>query len=152
MRRAPQWLLPVSGVLLVLIAACGASTLRRSNVDLTDLAPLRSEYLARHPGGPYCDKVSNGEIVKGMDVFGVIASWGLPQRRVPDGEDFERWLYLDMDAVSNEQVGYELQFEKGVLRAWNVQRPGLGLKTRDTVDPLAPPNQEPPKGKPVPTD
>ncbi len=152
MRRAPQWLLPVSGVLLVLIAACGASTLRRSSVDLTDLASLRSEYIARHPGGPYCEKVSKGEIVKGMDVFGVIAAWGLPQERVPDGTKFERWLYVDLDQMSNEQVGYELEFEKGVLKDWDVQRAGVGLKSRDTIDPTAPPKQEPPHGKPVPTD
>ncbi len=151
MRRAPQWLLPVSGVLL-LLTACGASTLRRTQIDTTDLASLRSEYIARNPDSPYCEKVSHGEIVKGMDVFGVIASWGLPTRRVADGSDFERWLYIDVDDVSNEQVGYHLEFEKGVLKTWDVQRAGVGLKTRDTVDPLSPPKPEPTKGKPQPTD
>jgi len=151
MRRAPQWLLPVSGVLLIQIAACGASTLRRSQVDLTDLAPLRSEYIHRNPDSPYCDKVSSGEIVKGMDVFGVIASWGLPEKRSPDGSDFERWLYVDLDDMSNEQVGYELEFEKGVLKSWDVQRAGIGLKTRETADATGPPPPINPKGKVTPT-
>jgi hypothetical protein len=144
--------LSVSGVLLALLAACGASTLRRSQSDFSDLADLRSEYVTRHPDSPYCENVSRGEIVKGMDVFGVIASWGIPESRTPDGPEFERWLYVDLDDVSREPVGYALQFEKGVLRSWDVQRIGLGLKTRETTSTTGPPKQEPQKGKPVPTD
>ncbi len=152
MRRAPIRLLPVSGVLLAVLTACGASTLRRSQSDFSDLAGVRSEYVARHPDSPYIDNVARGEIVRGMDVFGVIASWGLPESRTPDGTEFERWLYIDIDDVASEPVGYALQFEKGVLRSWDVQRVGLGLKVRDTTSPPGPPKQEPQKGKPVPTD
>jgi hypothetical protein len=152
MRRAPQWLLPVSSVLLVVIAACGASTLRRSQVDFSDLADLRSEYTTRNPDSPYRDNVSRGEIVKGMDVFGVLASWGLPERRVPDGAEFERWLYIDSEDAANQPVGYALEFEKGVLKSWDVQRSGVGLKTRETTDISGPPKQEPQKGKTIPTE
>ncbi len=152
MRRAPQWLLPVSGVLLLVIAACGASTLRRSEPDFSDLADLRSEYIARHPEGPYCENVIRGEIVKGMDVFGVIASWGLPERRVQDGVDFERWLYVDLDDTAAQTVGYALEFERGVLKSWDVQRAGIGLKTRDQSDMSTFPPAPVPQGKPVPTD
>jgi hypothetical protein len=137
---------------LVVILACGASTLRRSQTDFTDLVGLRSEYVSRHPDSPYRENVSRGEIVRGMDVFGVIASWGLPESRVQDGADFERWLYVDAEDVSNEPVGYALQFEKGVLKTWNVQRVGLGLKTRESTAASGLPKQEPQKGKPVPTD
>lgn len=151
MRRAPQWLLPVSGVLLLLIAACGASTLRRSQVDFSELADLRSEYLTRNPESPYCENVSRGEIVKGMDVFGVVAAWGIPATRVPDGADFERWLYVDTDDVASEPVGYALAFEKGVLKSWDVQRAGIGLKVREPSGNAGPPKQETPRGKPVPT-
>jgi hypothetical protein len=153
MRRAPQWLLPVSSVLLLMLAACGASTLRRSQIDISDLGSVRSEYLTRNPDSPFNDNVTRGEIVRGMDTFAVTASWGLPASKVQDGSDFQRWLYVDVDDVVNESVGYALEFEKGVLKSWNVQRPGIGLKTRDTVDPLGPPKQATPqKGKSLPTD
>ncbi len=153
MRRAPQWLLPVSGVLLVLLAACGASTLRRSQGELSDLASVRSEYLSRNPDNPYNENVVRGEIVRGMDMKAVTASWGLPEKKVQDGVDFERWLYVDVDNISNESVGYALQFEKGVLKVWNVQRPGLPLKSRETVGfSNAPMPENNPKGKVVPTD
>ncbi|HEU4929376.1 MAG TPA: hypothetical protein VFU38_06055 [Candidatus Krumholzibacteria bacterium] len=148
MRRAPIWLLSVSGAFLLLIVACGASTLRRSQSDFSDLAEVRSEYLARHPDSPFNEQVARGEIVRGMDSYAVTASWGLPDRRVNDGLDFERWLYVD----ASEAVGYALVFEKGVLKTWGVQRPGTGLKTRETTDATAIPRTETPRGKPVPTD
>lgn len=150
MRRAPIWLLSVSGAFLLLIAACGASTLRRSS-DFSNLAEVRSEYIARHPDSPFSEQVARGEIVRGMDTFAVTASWGLPERRVNDGVDFERWLYVDVDDVADESVGYALVFEKGVLKTWDVQRPGIGLKTRESADATAVPRTETPRGKPVPT-
>ena len=151
MRRAPIWLLSVSSAFLFLLG-CGASTLRLSQSDFTDLAEVRSEYLARNPDSPFSSQVAQGAIVRGMDTFAVTASWGLPQRRVNDGLDFERWLYVDVDNVSSESVGYALVFEKGVLKTWDVQRPGIGLKTREAVDTTAMPRTEAPQGKPVPTD
>jgi hypothetical protein len=134
-----------------LLAACGASTLRRSQSDFTNLAEVRTEYLVRHPDSPFSEQVARGEIVRGMDTFAVTASWGLPERRVNDGIDFERWLYVDVDDVVDESVGYALVFEKGVLRTWDVQRPGIGLKTRESTDAAAIPRTEAPRGKPVPT-
>ncbi len=150
MRRAPIWLLSVSGAFLLLIAACGASTLRRSS-DFSNLADIRTEYLARHPDSPFSEQVARGEIVRGMDTFAVTASWGLPARRVNDGIDFERWSYVDDDDVVDQSVEYDLVFEKGVLKTWDVQRPGIGLKTREATDATAVPRNETPRGKPVPT-
>ena len=147
MRRAPQWLLPVSSVLLLSLLACGASTLRRSQIDLSDLASVRSEYLARNPDTPYYDHISHGEIVRGMDTHSVIASWGLPAQRVSDGPDFERWLYVDKEGNLDQSVGYALNFDKHVLKSWNVQRVPLGLKTDQSAAGLAPP-QDPTTGKP----
>ncbi len=152
MRRAPTWLLPVSSVLLLFLSACGASTLRRSGDDLADLADLRTEYIARHPDSPYRDHISRGEIVRGMDVQGVVAAWGLPAKRVQDGVDYERWLYVDTADIANEPVGYALSFQKQVLKSWNVQRVGLPMKTRDAIDPLAPPTTDTGRGKSTPTD
>ena len=153
MRRAPIWLLSVSSAFLLLLAACGASTLRRSQSDFTNLAGVRTAYLDRHPDSPFHEQVTRGEIVRGMDTYAVTASWGLPQRRVNDGLEFERWLYVDVDDMSNESVGYALMFEKGVLKTWDVQRPGIGLKTRETLDASTTvPRTETPRGKPVPTD
>jgi hypothetical protein len=152
MRRAPQWLLPVSSVLPIVIAACGTSSLSRSPVEEPDLVNVRSEYLTRHPESPYLNYVSRGEIVKGMDTYGVIASWGLPTSRARDGADGERWLYVDIDDVANEPIGYALAFKKGVLRSWDMHRAtGSGLKVRESTAPSDAPKDPQEKGKPIPT-
>jgi hypothetical protein len=153
MRRAPQWLLPVSSVLPIVMAACGTSHLSRSPVEEPDLVNVRTEYLTRHPDSPYRDYVSRGKIVKGMDTFGVLASWGLPTSRAQYGMDGERWLYVDVDDVSNEPIGYALAFRKGVLKSWDMHRAsGSGLKVRESSAPSdAPKDTDTQKGKPVPT-
>lgn len=152
MRPAPQKFLPVSCVLLLGLAACGTSSLRRSQVDVPDLANLRSEYIEQYPDSPFLDNVNHGEIVRGMDAFCVLACWGPPGHRARDGGDFERWLYVDLDDVLNEQVGYALEFEAGVLKSWDIHRAGVGIKTRDFSE--QPPSAVPavPAGKPLPND
>lgn len=152
MCRAPQRLLSVSGVLLLCIAACASSGLRRTQVVEPDLVNLRSEYLAQNPESPFREQVSRGEIVKGMDLYGVLAAWGPPQHRSRDGDEFQRWLYVDLDDAMNQQVGYALEFEDGRLKSWDVHRSSIGLKTRDFTEQPPPPTPETIRGKPVPTD
>jgi hypothetical protein len=144
--------LSVSGVLLLCVAACGSASLRRSQVAIPELENLRSEYLAENPNSPFRDNVVRGEIVKGMDVFGVLASWGPPEYRSRDGDEFELWLYVDLDDSMNQQVGYALEFEGGLLKSWDVHRAGVGLKTRDFSKKPPPPDPVDPGGKPQPND
>ena len=152
MCRAPQRLLSVSGVLL-LCSACASSSLRRTQVVEPDLVNLRSEYLAQNPDSPFRERVSRGEIIKGMDLYGVLAAWGPPQHRSQDGDEFQRWLYVDLDDAMNQQVGYALEFEDGRLKSWDIHRSGIGLKTRDFSSVPPPPvptvtNSVPDKSQP----
>ncbi len=149
MRRAPQWLLSVSVVFL--LVSC-SSTLRLSNENRPAyLNELRAQYLASNPTGPYCDYVAKGEVVKGMDTIGVLASWGHPGRRVRDEMDTEHWYYVDKDQDSGDQIAYTLVFHKGVLDEWSMDREVTGMKPiRSTPTTTSTPPVEAPKGKPVP--
>jgi hypothetical protein len=126
--------------------------LRRTQVVEPELVNLRSEYLAQHPDSPFRERVTRGEIVKGMDLYGVLAAWGPPQHRSRDGDAFQRWLYVDLDDAMNQQVGYALEFEDGRLKSWDVHRSSIGLKTRDFSNAPPPPVPVEPTGKPLPTD
>jgi hypothetical protein len=116
------------------------------------LVNLRSEYLAQNPDSPFREHVFRGEIVKGMDLYSVLAAWGAPQHRSQDGEEFQRWLYVDLDDEKNQQVGYALEFEDGLLKSWDVHRSSIGLKTRDFSNQPPPPVPVEPSGKPLPND
>jgi hypothetical protein len=152
MCRAPQRLWSVSIVLLLGVAACGSSSLRRWQGAEPELVNLRSEYLAQNPNSPFRENVSRGEIVKGMDVYCVLAAWGPPQHRSLDGDEFQRWLYVDLDESMNQQVGYALEFEDGLLKSWDVHRGSIGLKTRDFTKQPPTPAAETVPGKVLPAD
>jgi hypothetical protein len=128
--------------------------LRRSLVVEPELVSLRYDYLTQYPNSPFRENVSRGEIVKGMDVYSVLAAWGAPQHRSQADEESQRWLYLDLDDDKNQQVAYALEFGDGLLKSWDVHRSGIGLKTRDSSNKQPPPVEptNPPSGKPLPTD
>jgi hypothetical protein len=148
MRRAPQWLLPVSAVFL--LAGC-SSTLRLSNENRPAyLAELRAQYLASNPAAPYRTHVSRGEVVKGMDTIGVLASWGHPERRVREGMDAEHWLYIDEDKDSGDRISYALVFHRGILDEWSMSRENSGMRAVQTSPAAKTTPAEKPKGKPVP--
>jgi hypothetical protein len=117
-----------------------------------DLVDLRAEYLAAHPDSPYLEHVNRGEIVKGMDVYSVIASWGRPGHRAPEGDTIERWLYVDEDEASGQRFGYALEFRGGTLNRWHTYRPSTGLKTGEPGKTPAPTTEQRSTGKTIPKD
>ena len=65
----------VGAMLVVLLAACS----HLPHMESTDsTSSLRQEYLEMHPDGKYNARIMKGEVVKGMGVIEVLASWGLP--------------------------------------------------------------------------
>jgi hypothetical protein len=136
MRRAPQWLLSVSAV--ALLAGCASSLQLHQGTRPADLSELRAEYRSGNPKSPYLANVHRGEVVKGMDRLGVLASWGYPERRVRDG-DGERWVYVEEDDASGDRVTYELAFLKGVLQNWDMGRLTTGMGPVSSGDTTAPP-------------
>jgi hypothetical protein len=119
---------------------------------MTDVAQLRSEYNLRNPDSPYRENVSRGEVVCGMDMFGVLASWGLPQGRKQDGVDGERWVYIDVDEVTNRQIGYAVVFRSGLVKSWNTYREKSAVQNLYSQTDTAPPPPPPNSGKPIPTE
>jgi hypothetical protein len=149
MCRAPQWLLSVSVVFL--LAGCSTSLRLSQDLRAPYVKDLRAEYLAANPNTPYRTNVSRGEVVKGMDTMGVLAAWGHPEKRVRDGRDDERWLYVDKDDDSGDQVEYTLLFHSGVLNHWDIRREVGGMRPIQANPPEAPqPETDTPKGKPIP--
>ena len=148
MRRTPLWLLSVS--VFFLFAACATTLQLSPDSRPAYLSDLRAEYLAENPNGAYSDHVRSGQVVKGMDRFGVLASWGYPEKRARQGMVQETWTYVDKDESSGDTVEYVLDFRDGVLQEWQSTRMVTGM-TPIRDNPLPPPvTATETGGKPVP--
>ncbi|HEX5131833.1 MAG TPA: hypothetical protein VFX92_05030 [Candidatus Krumholzibacteria bacterium] len=151
MRRAPLWLLSVSAVFL--LTGCATTMQLSQDPGPAYLSELRSQYLSENPVSPYRENIYRGEIVKGMDRFGVLASWGYPEKRVRQGESGEDWLYVDTDESSGNSVQYQLAFRNGVLEEWQSTRMNTGIvavRSRPEVTGLPPVETSDPGAKTVP--
>jgi hypothetical protein len=147
MRRIPLWLLSVS--VLLLLVGC-STTLKLNHAKRPAyLSELRAEYLAENPNGPYSERVYHGEVVKGMDLYGVLASWGYPERRTHDSAIQETWTYVDGDELSGDSVEYVLGFREGVLHEWYSTMLSTGMVPVSQL-PTPPPLTAEPTGKSVP--
>ena len=101
--------------------AVSCSQLPESSRSDENMAGIREEYLRNHPDGKFNAFISEGRVVKGMGIFEVLASWGLPNaRRSSDDGAEEYWAYFAKDEPTNKIVSYELVFEEKVLTRWVV--------------------------------
>jgi hypothetical protein len=102
------------------------------------MAGIREEYLRGHPDGKFNVFISEGRVVKGMGIFEVLASWGLPNaRRSSDDGNTEYWAYYAKDEPTQKIVSYELVFQDKVLTHWVVHAElptGLGSGQTSSVD------------------
>ena len=142
-------------VLLLLVVPTGcASTLQLQLVAEPPpyLNELRAEYLSANPSSPYRANVSRGEVVPGMDMFGVLASWGHPERRSRANPTVEEWVYMDLDQGSGDIVEYNLSFYAGILDSWDSRVHRNSAFAYRSVDPLTGKvtASTPPSGKRVP--
>jgi hypothetical protein len=115
---------PVRGLaacaLALLLAGCSQQLKRLSDVEPSYLPALRAEYLATYPNAPHNEEVKRGEVVKGMDILAVLASWGHPGRRTKEGEHTEMWIYREEDEASKDWLEYTLIFHDNVLDDWEI--------------------------------
>ncbi len=101
------------------VASC--SQLPESSRSDEHMAGIREEYFRSHPDGRYNLFITEGRVVKGMGIFEVLASWGLPNvRRSSEDGGTEYWAYYAKDEPTQEIVSYELIFEEKVLTRWVV--------------------------------
>jgi hypothetical protein len=67
------------------------------------------------------------EVVLGMDALEVLASWGVPEKRLAkSSENKEEWTYTSRDKYSPDYVVYELVFVDRLLSRWYIDRSTTG--------------------------
>ena len=116
------------------IAVFGSCTHAPRSTHQTDATvSIRTEYLQGHPRGKFNDRVRKGELVKGMNVMEVLASWGIPNQRQSTDHDSETWTYASRDDFSKDFVSYALVFRDQVLRSWLVERTTAAGRRQPTV-------------------
>jgi hypothetical protein len=125
--------------LIALCACSGPSTLERANLTTVE---SRQDYIKLHPEGVHNDCIRNGEIVPGMNVHEVIASWGLPNVYVVTRtEPTEEWIYYLKDRDSLSMLIYTLTFASDTLQVWSVDQKrfvGQGVVSREEALPATP--------------
>lgn len=110
-----------SSCLLLLFTACAHAPHALNDDSRVHLT--RNEFVQSHPQGRYNEFISNGEVVRGMDVLEVSASWGVPEtRRLSKDNKLEYWTYFGKDEVSGDWTRYTLVFEQRLLTDWQVAR------------------------------
>jgi hypothetical protein len=116
-----------------LLAGCATAPPQRDATD--SIRELRDDYFRTFPEGPNNGHIARGEVVRGMSLFEVLASWGIPDARTVSAEgDKERWIYVLQDDLSLDWIGYEYEFKGNALIDWTTTRNvsnGLSLDTPD---------------------
>ncbi|NIM19438.1 MAG: hypothetical protein GTO51_03550 [Candidatus Latescibacteria bacterium] len=81
----------------------------------------RQEYIRAHPEGPFNNHILNGEVVKGMGLMEVLASWGLPNsRNCSESGAQEFWTYYATGEQTGDIREYVLIFKDQTLSRWKV--------------------------------
>lgn len=90
--------------------------------------------MKQFPDGPHNDCINRGEVVKGMTLYEVLASWGIPDRRLVADTGRERWVYVILDDLSMDWVCYEYDFTNNLLVDWTSTRSNANGFSFDSVD------------------
>jgi len=115
--RARWWLLCI----LAGVTACATTPPRRS--ETIAIRQIREDYLRVYPEGPHNAEINRGEIVKGMSLYEVLASWGIPDLRAVSAErDREEWTYVVLDDNAVDWVSYDCVFHGNELVEWYQRR------------------------------
>ncbi|HET6348338.1 MAG TPA: hypothetical protein VFH88_04565 [Candidatus Krumholzibacteria bacterium] len=103
------------------LSACATAPPSRTETEA--IHELRADYLRQFPEGPNNDHVRRGEVVKGMSLYEVLASWGVPDARsVSQKDNREVWTYVLMDDLSLDWLCYEYEFRNNAVTDWTVSR------------------------------
>lgn len=100
----------------------GCATAPPARTETPAIAELRDDYMKEFPDGPHNDHIRRGEVVKGMTLYEVLASWGIPDRRLVSDSGHERWVYVLLDDLSMDWVCYEYDFRNNALVDWSTAR------------------------------
>ena len=125
------------GLAIAMTASC--AHVPRMSIEDQETTNLRATYLRDHPNGPHNDRIIKGEVARGMDVTEVLASWGVPERRIGKRSNKEEyWIYTARDEYSQNYVVYELVFVDRTLSRWIFDRGNTGSGVFRATDGLGP--------------
>jgi hypothetical protein len=119
-----------------LVAASGCSCVSQMERANLTTAESRERYVSSNPGSQFKLNVANGEIVRGMSINDVVASWGLPNVYVVAKEKpREHWIYYMYEESTNSILEYTLSFSADTLEDWDVDQRRLSyLGTVTQID------------------
>jgi hypothetical protein len=126
----------LASLAITVMAVCaeGCATAPPSRTETPAIAELRADYFKEFPDATNNSHVRHGEIVKGMSLYEVLASWGVPDRRLVTDTGHERWVYVLQDDLSMDWVAYEYDFRNNALVDWATARSntnGFALDSND---------------------
>ena len=115
-----------TGILIVAALLCtgiGCSHISHTEREFFTRPEAREQYIAANPDCQYSDQIRNGEIIRGMDIYEVIASWGLPNvYLVSKEEPNEYWIYYVQAEESKLVLIYTLTFRDIFLEGWDIDQ------------------------------
>ena len=106
---------------LPMTLSCSSHLQRVDEPESSYILALRAEYFASNPDGEFNEYIERGEIVKGMDVLEVLASWGYPAARKRT-ETTEVWTFREVDLDSKNWIEFIFTFRSNILGDWEVAR------------------------------
>ncbi len=120
MRTPPlKLIVPLLLLLIFLFGSCAHNP--KTFKETESIMQGRQDYVQLHPDGMYNEHILKGEVVKGMNLMEVLASWGLPNaRRRSEGGSREYWTYYTQEEQSGDIREYELVFKEQSLVRWKI--------------------------------
>lgn len=110
-------------VVVLMCTAIGCSGISQTEREFFTRPEAREQYIVDNPDCQFGNQIRNGEIIKGMDIYEVIASWGLPNvYLVSKEEPKEFWIYYVQDEDSKSVLIYSLTFEDDCLEGWDIDQ------------------------------
>jgi hypothetical protein len=116
----------ITGILLTAVLLCfaiGCSHISQTEREYFTRPEAREQFIIDHPDCAHIDQIRNGEIIRGMDIYEVIASWGLPNVYLVSKEQpKEYWIYYVQEKASKAVLIYTLTFAGEYLEGWDIDQ------------------------------
>jgi len=111
--------------MMIFVSGCSCTS-QIEREDFTS-SEAREIYIDGHPESTFQENIRQGEIVRGMNVEEVIASWGMPSVYLTSRvKDEERFIYYIQDRGANSVLVYMLDFDMdNILYSWDIDEKRL---------------------------
>ncbi len=108
---------------MVFCAGIGCSGISHTERENFTRPEAREKYIVSHPECKHEVHIRNGEIIRGMDIYEVMASWGLPNVYLAStDEPKEFWIYYVQQKDTKTVIIYTLTFDNNCLEGWDIDQ------------------------------